>query len=216
MNKLKRLINRENFCNFGAIICGVNAFILLLQFAVNFLLYGITDLSSILRSAINVVFYILVCRDFINGKSNFQFAYNGILYLLICDYVIPLIFDGFQSLFNSITLLSLFLGLGLGVLYFVFLVLENKKREPKYIVWMRVLAIIMLVFSFLSAAIMLYGYSSIFAYVTIPSLAENGANIFDYIFNYISFGTEIVSSLLPIGFAIIYTLYPSVLLKERM
>lgn len=219
MKFFKNLITKEKFGNLGASVCGVYAFIILINFAISTLLFGLSDFTTVLNAAINVIFYILVCKDFLNGRDNFTFAYNGMLYLLICDYVIPLILNILEAFatFNIFLIFSVILGFILGFLYFIFMVLEVKKRENKYIKLMFIVGIIMTVVALFTLIINISGIIFEIEYVGgLSTHLFSGGNVFDNIFNVIVFILNLLEPIIMFGFSVIYLMYPLVLKKERI
>ncbi|MFA6755461.1 MAG: hypothetical protein WCR97_02990 [Bacilli bacterium] len=202
---------------FGSIVCAVNVIIILIQFLFGVFINNTIAMDSagiytILNYLISVVFYIIVATSFSRGKDNFFFNYRALLILIISDYVFPFVYNLLIGSINFITtgptaiISSLIssLGLALGIVYFIFLILETKNRKKSYGITLFVFGIIMMCFALIDLGFTLYSLISSFIALT----SYTPLVIFAFIVN-------IVASFVSCGFSVIYFLYAKELKEIR-
>ena len=182
---------------------------LILEVATNSIRQGYF-VTSLLNYAISIIFYLIVCSYFARGRTNSIFIYLGICILLISSYIIPAIF----RVINNITSLIIdwgdpqiyFLSLGmiLGIIYFIFLVLNNKERRKNYTTVLIIFGTIMFVLAILTS-ISLISTTIDAIKLLFANASELGASGIAKMITYI---IQILLSLTSTAFALIYFLYP--------
>jgi len=211
--RMRLRINQDGLARVGAILCGTFALFQLFSFCISVFVYKDTSFNNILSRAIDVIFYIYICSYFMKAKSNFYYSYIAILCLLISTYVLPLIFSIIQLLASTIVTGGLnfiipSISLIAGVVYFILMVMERKKNNPKYITALIVVGSILLVLGVISAVFVFYS-----GIITIIQNASLYSEIFDLIMKDLIAIISMISSIVSIGFALIYFMYPIILRK---
>ena len=169
--------------------------------------YSINNISNLIFDCFTLVFYLIVINNFIKCKDNLFFGFYSILLLIISNYILPLITSIISGALQLLIIIPSITS-AIAVVYFIFLCIENKKRTPKSVKWLKIIGII---FASLSIA---YG---IFLLVdTIQSfmlIVDSGyidiKNVFSLIV-YLIFCLNMI-----IGQPLIFGFYPFVLYKER-
>ena len=169
--------------------------------------YSINNISDLIFDCFTLVFYLIVINNFIKCKDNLFFGFYSILLLIISNYILPLITSIISGALQLLIIIPSITS-AIAVVYFIFLCIENKKRTPKSVKWLKIIGII---FALLSIA---YG---IFLLVdTIQSfmlIVDSGyidiKNVFSLIV-YLIFCLNMI-----IGQPLIFGFYPFVLYKER-
>lgn len=93
-------------------------------------------ISQVISYFISVIFYFLLTGDFLKSKSNFRYALNGMFVLVLCDYIIPLVFSSinliiFNGVEGLIAVIILAISCAVAIAYFVLLVVDRKNESSK-------------------------------------------------------------------------------------
>lgn len=209
--KFKRhLVTRKNLANLGIIVSTIFLLsqifkMILSAFVYDY--YSINNISDLIFDCFTLVFYLIVINNFIKCKDNLFFGFYSILLLIISNYILPLITSIISGALQLLIIIPSITS-AIAVVYFIFLCIENKKRTPKSVKWLKIIGII---FALLSIA---YG---IFLLVdTIQSfilIVDSGyidiKNVFSLIV-YLIFCLNMI-----VGQPLIFGFYPFVLYKER-
>jgi hypothetical protein len=208
----QRFFTRDKLSKIGLFLASACVILNLINFCFNTFVYGITT-TGILNYAINIIFYIIIAMNFNKAKGNFYFAYVAILMLIISDYVFPAIIDLISVISSSIINMQidfyiLSVSTILGIIYFILLCLENKKRSSGYLVGLIVVGSIMFVLGLVS--FILTTISGVQGIIAIISAGSFTVNVFVQIFMFI---VKMLISLTSIGFTVIYFMYPIIMKK---
>ena len=212
---INKIINKENFSKFGTITGVIMVLCLLIALVIN----AISEVNSVnseslggalislISSAINIVFYLLVTNYFRKSKDNFFFGFYAVTLILVADYIIPMIFEFIEGALNLMIIFPSIMMI-LALIYFIFLCIENRKREKRYLTYLKIVGIILGVFAI--------GYGIYNIVTTCQTLFYN-LDIFlsdlPFLFYYIIYIIYYIAS--SICFPIIFSFYPFVLDKER-
>lgn len=212
---INKIINKENFSKFGTITGVIMVLCLLIALVIN----AISEVNSVnseslggalislISSAINIVFYLLVTNYFRKSKDNFFFGFYAVTLILVADYIIPMIFEFIEGALNLMIIFPSIMMI-LALIYFIFLCIENRKREKRYLTYLKIVGIILGVFAF--------GYGIYNIVTTCQTLFYN-LDIFlsdlPFLFYYIIYIIYYIAS--SICLPIIFSFYPFVLDKER-
>lgn len=212
---INKIINKENFSKFGTITGVIMVLCLLIALVIN----AISEVNSVnseslggalislISSAINILFYLLVTNYFRKSKDNFFFGFYAVTLILVADYIIPMIFEFIEGALNLMIIFPSIMMI-LALIYFIFLCIENRKREKRYLTYLKIVGIILGVFAF--------GYGIYNIVITCQTLFYN-LDIFlsdlPFLFYYIIYIIYYIAS--SICFPIIFSFYPFVLDKER-
>lgn len=209
--KFKRhLVTRKNLANLGIIVSTIFLLSQIFEMILSAFVYdyySINNISDLIFDCFTLVFYLIVINNFNKCKDNLFFGFYSILLLIISNYILPLITSIISGALQLLIIIPSITS-AIAVVYFIFLCIENKKRTPKSVKWLKIIGII---FALLSIA---YG---IFLLVdTIQSfmlIADSGyidiKNVFSLIV-YLIFCLNMI-----IGQPLIFGFYPFVLYKER-
>lgn len=209
--KFKRhLVTRKNLANLGIIVSTIFLLSQIFEMILSAFVYdyySINNISDLIFDCFTLVFYLIVINNFIKCKDNLFFGFYSILLLIISNYILPLITSIISGALQLLIIIPSITS-AIAVVYFIFLCIENKKRTPKSVKWLKIIGII---FALLSIA---YG---IFLLVdTIQSfmlIVDSGSidikNVFSLIV-YLIFCLNMI-----IGQPLIFGFYPFVLYKER-
>lgn len=209
--KFKRqLVTRKNLANLGIIVSTIFLLSQIFEMILSAFVYdyySINNISDLIFDCFTLVFYLIVINNFIKCKGNLFFGFYSILLLIISNYILPLITSFISGALQLLIIIPSITS-AIAVVYFIFLCIENKKRTPKSVKWLKIIGII---FALLSIA---YG---IFLLVdTIQSfmlMVDSGyidiKNVFSLIV-YLIFCLNMI-----IGQPLIFGFYPFVLYKER-
>ena len=219
MKKLNtRFINIDNFSKLGTIVSYILATLLLVQLC---LTIGVNysnlsnDYDFLITYTINTIFYIMIAGYFNKGKNNFYYIFYAILLLILGNYIIPIIMSILRLDFTSFIFIPLLISSILAILYFIFLALENKKREKKYFKALMVVGLIFGIAAFIYGIFNIVIYS-IFMVELIGNLKEMEitTNQLLAIFGYI---VLILTNLVEtVAIPILFGIYPFILKKERL
>ena len=209
--KFKRhLVTRKKLANLGIIVSTIFLLSQIFEMILSAFVYdyySINNISDLIFDCFTLVFYLIVINNFIKCKDNLFFGFYSILLLIISNYILPLITSIISGALQLLIIIPSITS-AIAVVYFIFLCIENKKRTPKSVKWLKIIGII---FALLSIA---YG---IFLLVdTIQSfilIVDSGyidiKNVFSLIV-YLIFCLNMI-----IGQPLIFGFYPFVLYKER-
>ena len=209
--KFKRhLVTSKNLANLGIIVSTIFLLSQIFEMILSAFVYdyySINNISDLIFDCFTIVFYLIVINNFIKCKDNLFFGFYSILLLIISNYILPLITSIISGALQLLIIIPSITS-AIAVVYFIFLCIENKKRTPKSVKWLKIIGII---FALLSIA---YG---IFLLVdTIQSfilIVDSGyidiKNVFSLIV-YLIFCLNMI-----IGQPLIFGFYPFVLYKER-
>ena len=206
----RQLITRKNLANLGIIVSTIFLLSQIFEMILSAFVYdyySINNISDLIFDCFTLVFYLIVINNFIKCKDNLFFGFYSILLLIISNYILPLITSIISGALQLLIIIPSITS-AIAVVYFIFLCIENKKRTPKSVKWLKIIGII---FALLSIA---YG---IFLLVdTIQSfmlIVDSGyidiKNVFSLIV-YLIFCLNMI-----IGQPLIFGFYPFVLYKER-
>ncbi len=206
----RHLVTRKNLANLGIIVSTIFLLSQIFEMILSAFVYdyySINNISDLIFDCFSLVFYLIVINNFIKCKDNLFFGFYSILLLIISNYILPLITSIISGALQLLIIIPSITS-AIAVVYFIFLCIENKKRTPKSVKWLKIIGII---FALLSIA---YG---IFLLVdTIQSfmlIVDSGyidiKNVFSLIV-YLIFCLNMI-----IGQPLIFGFYPFVLYKER-
>lgn len=206
----RHLVTRKNLANLGIIVSTIFLLSQIFEMILSAFVYdyySINNISNLIFDCFTLVFYLIVINNFIKCKDNLFFGFYSILLLIISNYILPLITSVISGALQLLIIIPSITS-AIAVVYFIFLCIENKKRTPKSVKWLKIIGII---FALLSIA---YG---IFLLVdTIQSfmlIVDSGyidiKNVFSLIV-YLIFCLNMI-----IGQPLIFGFYPFVLYKER-
>lgn len=206
----RQLVTRKNLANLGIIVSTIFLLSQIFEMILSAFVYdyySINNISDLIFDCFTIVFYLIVINNFIKCKDNLFFGFYSILLLIISNYILPLITSIISGALQLLIIIPSITS-AIAVVYFIFLCIENKKRTPKSVKWLKIIGII---FALLSIA---YG---IFLLVdTIQSfilIVDSGyidiKNVFSLIV-YLIFCLNMI-----IGQPLIFGFYPFVLYKER-
>lgn len=206
----RHLVTRKNLANLGIIVSTIFLLSQIFEMILSAFVYdyySINNISNLIFDCFTLVFYLIVINNFIKCKDNLFFGFYSILLLIISNYILPLITSIISGALQLLIIIPSITS-AIAVVYFIFLCIENKKRTPKSVKWLKIIGII---FALLSIA---YG---IFLLVdTIQSfmlIVDSGyidiKNVFSLIV-YLIFCLNMI-----IGQPLIFGFYPFVLYKER-
>lgn len=206
----RQLVTRKNLANLGIIVSTIFLLSQIFEMILSAFVYdyySINNISNLIFDCFTLVFYLIVINNFNKCKDNLFFGFYSILLLIISNYILPLITSIISGALQLLIIIPSITS-AIAVVYFIFLCIENKKRTPKSVKWLKIIGII---FALLSIA---YG---IFLLVdTIQSfmlIVDSGyidiKNVFSLIV-YLIFCLNMI-----IGQPLIFGFYPFVLYKER-
>lgn len=214
-SKIKRFFNKLTAADFG-IIASVVTVICELLALITIILIGEYEngLYELLIAAVNIIFYISIGRYFLRGKQydDMRSIAMAIGILALFDYIIPAIrsliggfaLSGFEyAAFGGLVLSGIF-----GILYFVFLLLEMRRKIRNPYIYLIIFGALILAGSVLDAAGSIY--VGVAAINSLNELALEEVNLAPYILSIIALFLSVISS---VGFGLTYLLYP--ILKER-
>ena len=206
----RQFVTRKNLANLGIIVSTIFLLSQIFEMILSAFVYdyySINNIRDLIFDCFSLVFYLIVINNFIKCKDNLFFGFYSILLLIISNYILPLITSIISGALQLLIIIPSITS-AIAVVYFIFLCIENKKRTPKSVKWLKIIGII---FALLSIA---YG---IFLLVdTIQSfmlIVDSGyidiKNVFSLIV-YLIFCLNMI-----IGQPLIFGFYPFVLYRER-
>ena len=201
-----RWVNKKNFARLGMVV----ASLLVLTQLGTMIIYGFINngysggnVFELVLDCISLLFYFIVLNNYRKSEDNLFFGYYASLLIIISDFILPLIMNMVQGVFN-LTLIMPSLSLIAVVLYFVFLTIENKKRQAKDCNNLKIVGIVAAVIMIASGIQGLY-----LLFDGIQYMVLNGANIAVLII------LTMQNLAMTIGLPLIFAFYPFVLYKER-
>ena len=206
----RHLVTRKNLANLGIIVSTIFLLSQIFEMILNAFVYdyySINNISNLIFDCFTLVFYLIVINNFIKCKDNLFFGFYSILLLIISNYILPLITSIISGALQLLIIIPSITS-AIAVVYFIFLCIENKKRTPKSVKWLKIIGII---FALLSIA---YGIFLLVDTIQSFMLIVNSGyidikNVFSLIV-YLIFCLNMI-----IGQPLIFGFYPFVLYKER-
>ena len=203
-----KIFSRVTFARFASIV----TFILALFEVANLILTILENpgnvsgaLYDVITIIISIAFYLFISAYFRRSVSNFAYAFSAIFSLLLCDYILPFAFQIiFMGPFSILFILSSVTAVT-SIVYFIMMILENKKRSEKYLLILKIFGVI---FAASGLALGIYYIYDVIAIMlsnpapTTISYVSGILLIINYVINVISV-------------PLIFALYPFVLAKER-
>ena len=203
-----KIFSRKTFAYFASIV----TFILALFEVANLILTILENpgnvsgaLYDVITIIISIAFYLFISAYFRRSVSNFAYAFSAIFSLLLCDYILPFVFQiimmgPFSILFilSSITAVT-------SIVYFIMMILENKKRSEKYLLILKIFGVI---FAASGLALGIYYIYDVIA-IMLSNSALTTISYVSGIFLIINYVINVISV------PLIFALYPFVLAKER-
>lgn len=209
-NKMRRKFRNFSIGGIGAAVCSAKLLIELYGFAIQLFLIGIDgDFSSIIFLVINCVFDLYLVRYFITSKENNSLAPArlAIIFLIIANYVLPALQMIVGSIFTSSTgaaLLSVVIsGTVLGIVYFIMLILEYRKRRKHSYLIMAIVGGLMLLISIAQGALLIVSGVEV---LTASS---------DLLYGVLYLIYYLLNAFVTIGMSLIFFLYPLLALREQ-
>ncbi len=212
MNKFLRFFKQFNVANLGIVASIAMVIAELLSLLTIILSQSYDDgLYDLFITAINVLFYLSIGRYFFRAKNfdDLRSIALALGILAIFDYVIPSV----QTLINGIvngavgyaTIVILISGAAIGILYFIFLILDlRKKLRNPYVALIIFGSILLLINIGLSVVITLGGIE------TISLLSGSGLESIDIAYHVVGIISIFLSALSNLLFGLVYFLYPIV------
>ena len=201
-----RWVNKKNFARLGMIV----ASLLVLTQLGTMIIYGFVNrgysggnIFELVLDCISLLFYFIVLNNYRKSEDNLFFGYYASLLIIVSDFILPLIMNMVQGVFN-LTLIAPSLSLIAVVVYFVFLTIENKKRQQKDCDNLKIVGIIAAVVMIASGVQNLY-----LLFKDLGTMVFSGANIAVLVI------LTMQNLAMTIGLPLIFAFYPFVLYKER-
>ena len=206
----RQLVTRKNLANLGIIVSTI--FLLSQIFEMIFSAfvydyYSINNISDLIFDCFTLVFYLIVINNFIKCKDNLFFGFYSILLLIISNYILPLITSIISGALQLLIIIPSITS-AIAVVYFIFLCIENKKRTPKSVKWLKIIGIIFALLSIAYGIFLLVDTIQSFMLIVYSGYIDI-KNVFSLIV-YLIFCLNMI-----IGQPLIFGFYPFVLYKER-
>lgn len=203
-----KIFSRVTFARFASIV----TFILALFEVANLILTILNNpgnvsgaLYDVITIIISIAFYLFISAYFRRSVSNFAYAFSAIFSLLLCDYILPFAFQIiFMGPFSILFILSSVTAVT-SIVYFVMMILENKKRSEKYLLILKIFGVI---FAASGLALGIYYIYDVIA-IMLSNPALTTISYVSGIFLIINYVINVISV------PLIFALYPFVLAKER-
>ena len=203
-----KIFSRETFARFASIV----TFILALFEVANLILTILENpgnvsgaLYDVITIIISIAFYLFISAYFRRSVSNFAYAFSAIFSLLLCDYILPFAFQIiFMGPFSILFILSSVTAVT-SIVYFIMMILENKKRSEKYLLILKIFGVI---FAASGLALGIYYIYDVIA-IMLSNPALTTISYVSGIFLIINYVINVISV------PLIFALYPFVLAKER-
>lgn len=208
MNEFYKLFSRKNFAYFASIV----TFILALFEVANLVLIILENpgnvsgaLYDVISNIISIGFYLFISAYFRRSVVNFAYAFSAIFSLLLCDYIIPFVFQIIMmGPFSILFILSSVTAI-VSIVYFIMMILENKKRSNKYLLILKIFGVI---FGLSGLALGIYYIYDVIA-IMLSNPAPTTISYVSGIFLIINYIINVISV------PLIFALYPFILAKER-
>lgn len=209
MNKLRRAINKQNFSKLGITVGVAFLFTNLLYIIFNFVnhSYDNEHIFSAISDAVSLVFYLIIISNFIKCSNDLFYGYYSLLLLILNDFIIPLIQYMVDGIINLTIILPSISSI-VAILYFIFLSIENKKRTPNSIKWLKIFGVIFAIFSIINSAYLI----SLMGMSLQNLIASNAYTTWELLDRIVSIVLYVICL---IGEPLIFGVYPFVLYKER-
>lgn len=203
-----KIFSKETFARFASIV----TFILALFEVANLILTILENpgnvsgaLYDVITIIISIAFYLFISAYFRRSVSNFAYAFSAIFSLLLCDYILPFVFQIiFMGPFSILFILSSVTAVT-SIVYFIMMILENKKRSEKYLLILKIFGVI---FAASGLALGIYYIYDVIA-IMLSNPALTTISYVSGIFLIINYVINVISV------PLIFALYPFVLAKER-
>ena len=203
-----KIFSRKTFAYFASIV----TFILALFEVANLILTILENpgnvsgaLYDVITIIISIAFYLFISAYFRRSASNFAYAFSAIFSLLLCDYILPFVFQIiFMGPFSILFILSSVTAVT-SIVYFIMMILENKKRSEKYLLILKIFGVI---FAASGLALGIYYIYDVIA-IMLSNSALTTISYVSGIFLIINYVINVISV------PLIFALYPFVLAKER-
>ena len=206
----RHLVTRKNLANLGIIVSTIFLLSQIFEMILNAFVYdyySINNISNLIFDCFTLVFYLIVINNFIKCKDNLFFGFYSILLLIISNYILPLITSIISGALQLLIIIPSITS-AIAVVYFIFLCIENKKRTPKSVKWLKIIGIIFALLSIAYGIFLLVDTIQSFM-LTVDSGYIDIKNVFSLIV-YLIFCLNMI-----IGQPLIFGFYPFVLYKER-
>lgn len=205
---MNKIFSRKTFAYFASIV----TFILALFEVANLVLIILENpgnvsgaLYDVISNIISIGFYLFISAYFRRSVVNFTYAFSAIFSLLLCDYIIPFVFQIIMMGPFSILFILSSVTAVVSIVYFIMMILENKKRSNKYLLILKIFGVI---FGLSGLALGIYYiYDIIAIMLSNPSLTT--ISYVSGIFLIINYIINVISV------PLIFALYPFILAKER-
>ena len=211
-----KIFSKETFARFASIV----TFILALFEVANLILTILENpgnvsgaLYDVITIIISIAFYLFISAYFRRSVSNFAYAFSAIFSLLLCDYILPFVFQIiFMGPFSILFILSSVTAVT-SIVYFIMMILENKKRSEKYLLILKIFGVIFakifgVIFAASGLALGIYYIYDVIA-IMLSNPALTTISYVSGIFLIINYVINVISV------PLIFALYPFVLAKER-
>ena len=233
--KFKRhLVTRKNLANLGIIVSTIFLLSQIFEMILSAFVYdyySINNISDLIFDCFTLVFYLIVINNFIKCKDNLFFGFYSILLLIISNYILPLITSIISGALQLLIIIPSITS-AIAVVYFIFLCIENKKRTPKSVKWLKIIGIIFALLSIAYGIFLLVDTIQSFilivdsGYIDIVeiflSFSSNADNVsltvaicLDKILRLVFSMLSIFCLNMIVGQPLIFGFYPFVLYKER-
>lgn len=206
----RQLVTRKNLANLGIIVSTIFLLSQIFEMILSAFVYdyySINNISDLIFDCFTIVFYLIVINNFIKCKDNLFFGFYSILLLIISNYILPLITSIISGALQLLIIIPSITS-AIAVVYFIFLCIENKKRTPKSVKWLKIIGIIFALLSIAYGIFLLVDTIQSFILI-VDSVYIDIKNVFSLIV-YLIFCLNMI-----IGQPLIFGFYPFVLYKER-
>lgn len=206
----RHLVTRKNLANLGIIVSTIFLLSQIFEMILSAFVYdyySINNISNLIFDCFTLVFYLIVINNFIKCKDNLFFGFYSILLLIISNYILPLITSIISGALQLLIIIPSITS-AIAVVYFIFLCIENKKRTPKSVKWLKIIGIIFALLSIAYGIFLLVDTIQSFMLIVDSGYIDT-KNVFSLIV-YLIFCLNMI-----IGQPLIFGFYPFVLYKER-
>lgn len=206
----RQLVTRKNLANLGIIVSTIFLLSQIFEMILSVFVYdyySINNISDLIFDCFTLVFYLIVINNFIKCKDNLFFGFYSILLLIISNYILPLITSIISGALQLLIIIPSITS-AIAVVYFIFLCIENKKRTPKSVKWLKIIGIIFALLSIAYGIFLLVDTIQSFMLI-VDSRYIDIKNVFSLIV-YLIFCLNMI-----VGQPLIFGFYPFVLYKER-
>lgn len=199
--KKRRTSLLKSFPIIGCVTCILYVLVEIIGLLVSGLFYKTSIATeTLLNVAIDIIFYLSIAGIFYKQRNKSGMTY-AMLILAIATYLIPLIM-ALITTFSITYFLIYLLATILGVSYSIILIINTRRSKKGLRIALIVLGTLILVYSLYSNVFMISGL--------IDSMIYNDLTM-SQLFTFI---ISIISSIISIGFSLLYFLYPLYLKKD--